>query len=71
MIMPAEWDRHEATWLAWPHEISDWPGKFATILWVYSEIVRHLSRFETVRILVNDGEAQHKASRILKKSARI
>jgi agmatine deiminase len=66
--MPAEWDRHEATWLAWPHETSDWPGKFATIPWVYSEIVRHLSRVETVRILVNDGEAQNKASRILKKS---
>jgi agmatine deiminase len=66
--MPAEWDRHEATWLAWPHETSDWPGKFATVPWVYAEIIRHLSRVEKVRILVNDGEAQHKASRILKKS---
>jgi len=42
MRMPAEWDRHEATWLAWPHETTDWPGKFATIQWVYGEIVRHL-----------------------------
>ena len=24
--MPAEWEPHEATWLAWPHEVSDWPG---------------------------------------------
>lgn len=68
MMMPAEWDRHEATWLAWPHETSDWPGKFATIPWVYGEIIRHLSRVEKVRILVNDRQAQHKASRILKKS---
>src|SRR3954454_8987855 len=68
MMMPAEWDRHEATWLAWPHETSDWPGKFTTVPWVYAEIIRHLSRVEKVRILVNDGEAQHKASRILQKS---
>jgi agmatine deiminase len=68
MRMPAEWDRHEATWLAWPHETSDWPGKFAAIPWIYGEIVRHLSRVEKVRILVNDREAQHKARRILKKS---
>lgn len=50
--MPAEWEQHEATWLAWPHEESDWPGKFEPILWVYGEIVRHLSRRERVRILV-------------------
>ncbi len=68
MRFPAEWERHEATWLAWPHETSDWPGKFAPIQWVYGEIVRHLSRVEKVRILVNDREAQQKASRILRKS---
>ncbi len=53
-VMPAEWEPHEATWLAWPHEISDWPGKFAPIPWVYGEIVRHLSRVEKVRILIQD-----------------
>src|SRR6185369_14570858 len=40
--MPAEWEPHAATWLAWPHERSDWPGKFPTIAWVYAEVVRHL-----------------------------
>ena len=39
--MPAEWEPHEATWLAWPHERTDWPGKFAPIPWVYADIVRH------------------------------
>jgi len=32
--MPAEWEPHEATWLGWPHELTDWPGKFAPIPWV-------------------------------------
>lgn len=55
--MPAEWEPHEATWIAWPHERSDWPGKFETIRWVYGEVVRWLSRVERVRILVCRDEA--------------
>src|SRR5579871_311440 len=56
--MPAEWEQHEATWLAWPHERSDWPGKFAPIPWVYGDTVRRLSRVETVRILVADAATE-------------
>src|SRR5262249_21986641 len=41
--MPAEWEPHEATWIAWPHEPRDWPGKLTPIPWVYGEVVRHLS----------------------------
>ncbi|HUA60525.1 MAG TPA: agmatine deiminase family protein, partial [Verrucomicrobiae bacterium] len=52
--MPAEWERHEATWIAWPHNHADWPGRFAPIPWVYGEIVRKLSGVERVRILVRD-----------------
>jgi agmatine deiminase len=65
--MPAEWEPHEATWLAWPHEKSDWPGKFALIPWLYGEIVRHLSRVERVRILVDDSGAEERARRVLRK----
>ena len=65
--MPAEWEPHAATWLAWPHEKSDWPCKFAPIPWLYGEIVRHLARVEHVRILVEDHATQRAALRILKK----
>jgi agmatine deiminase len=63
--MPAEWERHEATWLTWPHRLSDWPGKFATIPWVYGEIVRHLAQGEIVRILVVSAAHEAKARRLL------
>ncbi len=53
--MPAEWEAHAATWIAWPHNRDDWPGKFAPIPWVYTEIVRHLSRSEMVHIVVDSG----------------
>jgi agmatine deiminase len=66
--MPAEWERHEATWLAWPHELTDWPGKFAPILWVYAEIVRHLARVERARIFVEDRDAETRARGVLKKA---
>ena len=66
--MPAEWEPHEATWLAWPHEKSDWPGKFAPIPWIYGEIVRLLTRVERVRILVDGHAAEEAVRRVLKKT---
>ena len=67
--MPAEWEPHEATWLAWPHERTDWPGKFAPIPWVYADIVRHLARVERVRILVQDrAEEQQRRAAFSQKS---
>ena len=66
--MPAEWEPHEATWLAWPHEKSDWPGEFAPIPWIYGEIVRLLARAERVRILVDGEEGEQAVRRVLKKT---
>jgi agmatine deiminase len=60
--MPAEWEPHEATWIAWPHHRDDWPDKFAPVPWVYTEIVRHLSRVERVNILVKGKERHDRAA---------
>ena len=65
--MPAEWELHEAVWLAWPHNASDWPGKIAAIHFVYGEIVRQIAESETVRIIVNDELHEAKARGILAK----
>jgi len=66
--LPAEWEPHAATWLAWPHERSDWPGKLAAIPWVYAEVVRHLVPGERVRILVDDEAAERGARRLLRRA---
>ncbi len=63
--LPAEWHPHAATWIAWPHNASDWPGKFQPIPWVYAEIVRHLARVEIVHILVSDTAERQRAQKIL------
>ncbi len=60
--MPAEWEPHEATWLAWPHHPTDWPQKLDTVRWVYGEMVRKISPGETIRMLVN-SKAEEKAAR--------
>lgn len=66
--MPAEWERHEATWLAWPHNPTDWPDKLDTICWVYGEMVRKISPGERIRMLVNSAAGQKTAERYLKRA---
>jgi agmatine deiminase len=69
--MPAEWEPHAATWIGWPQNPEDWPGKFEAIEWVYTEIVRHLARVERVEILVNDEAVESRAREVLRLSHAI
>ena len=66
--MPAEWEPHEATWLAWPHNPEDWPGKFQAIPWLYAEIVRLLAAHERIHMLVRDEKEQIRATSIIERS---
>ena len=59
--MPAEWEPHRATWIAWPHHEPDWPGKLAAIPWVYAEIVRVLAEHEFVEILCDSPDVLESA----------
>jgi agmatine deiminase len=63
--MPAEWEPHAATWLAWPHYHGDWPGKFEPIPWVYAEIIRNLARHERVELIVNNAAAERRVRKLL------
>lgn len=63
--MPAEWEPHEATWIAWPHAVGDWPGRFGPIPWVFADLVKKVAAGETVRLLVNDAVQEARALRLL------
>jgi agmatine deiminase len=63
--MPAEWEKHDATWIAWPHHEPDWPGKLAPIPWVYAEIVRVLADHDRVEILCHDATVADTARTLL------
>ena len=64
--MPAEWEPHEATWLGWPHNASDWPGKFEIIPWVYGEMIRKISAGENIHLLIRHKKDEQFARRIFK-----
>src|SRR5580765_843132 len=68
LLMPAEWEPHTATWLAWPHFRGDWPGKFEPIAWVYAEIIRNLARHERVELIVNNASAARQARKVLERA---
>jgi agmatine deiminase len=63
--MPAEWERHDATWLCWPTNRNDWPGKMEPIPWVFAEMAKKLSAGEIVRIIVQSADHEKKVKRIL------
>lgn len=69
--MPAEWEPHEATWLGWPHEKSDWPGKFAPIPFVYAKIIAKLSRYERVHILCQSDAEIRKVFRLSRREGAV
>ena len=67
--MPAEWEPHAATWLAWPHNDSDWPGKGVSVIsWTFVEMARHLAPGERVRMIVANAGAERQARSVLDKS---
>jgi agmatine deiminase len=66
--MPAEWEPHAATWMAWPHYRGDWPGKFEPVPWVYAEITRNLAQYERVELVVADAGAERQARKLLERA---
>jgi agmatine deiminase len=67
--LPAEWAPHDAVWIGWPHNVTDWPSKFSPIPWVFGEMIRHLATSERVRVVCNDEAHRAKAKRVLRRAA--
>jgi len=63
---PAEWEPHEATWLAWPHNRATWPGRLPQVEHAYCEMVAALAGRERVCVLVNDAPCEARARRLLR-----
>lgn len=68
LLMPAEWEPHTATWLAWPHNKKTWPEKFNKIPEVFAEMTKALHQNEKVNILVKDKKMEIGARKSLEKT---
>ena len=62
---PAEFERHTATWLSWPHKEASWPGKIDTIYPVYCQFIKLVAAGEKVNINVNDEAMKQHAIQCL------
>ena len=60
--MPAEWEPHEATWLAWPHNKETWPGRLREVEQIYLEMILALTPQEKVCLLVDDDRARDRVA---------
>ncbi|MGC8749500.1 agmatine deiminase family protein [Hydrotalea sp.] len=65
---PAEWHKHTATWLSWPHKEASWPGKIHTIYKPYAEFIKTLTEGEKVCINISDASMEQFARTILKEN---
>ena len=62
---PAEFAKHTATWLSWPHKEASWPGKIETIYPRYAEFIKRVAEGERVNINVANEAMIKKATRYL------
>ena len=53
--MPAEWEPHAATWLAWPHNTVTWPDQLPQVQEIFLRMIAALQEHEIVHLLVNDA----------------
>ncbi len=67
--MPAEWEKHSAVWLAWPHDEVTFPGgKLKRVEKTYIEILKNISQFEDVELLVLDNKTKTRIEKMLTKA---
>jgi agmatine deiminase len=56
--MPAEWQRHTATWLTWPKDPETWPNRVLQVEEVFLQMMAALAPHEIVNLLVDDAETE-------------
>ncbi|MFN7088445.1 MAG: agmatine/peptidylarginine deiminase [Candidatus Paceibacteria bacterium] len=67
--MPAEWAKHDATWLAWPKNPNTFPPRILDkVESIYCQIISNLSYAEQVKVLVDDHNIEEKARKLLESS---
>lgn len=67
-FFPAEWYKHKATWLSWPHKEASWPGKLESIYPQYAQFIKLISEGEEVRINVANAAMENSARGYIEKT---
>ncbi len=63
--LPAEWEKQDGVLLAWPHEQSDWEPILPEVEETYAELIRVITRFERVLLVVPPGKRESIRTRLV------
>jgi agmatine deiminase len=64
-FMPAEWEGHDSTWLAWPHDVETFPDRVAKVESIYLQMILELQKGEEVNLFVTDNAMKERISKLL------
>ncbi len=64
-LMPAEWEKHDATWLAWPHDPMTFPNRVQKVERTYLQMILVLHKNENVNLFVTDLKMKARVTRLL------
>jgi len=64
--MPAEWQKHEAIWLAWPYDPATFPNRIDSVEATYVQIVKEIHEGEQVNLFVRNDSSKEKVIRLFK-----
>lgn len=63
--MPAEWERHDATWLAWPHDPMTFPSRVNKVENAYIQMILALHKNENINLFVTDLKMRSRVTKLL------
>lgn len=72
--MPAEWARHQATWIGFPHMAEEWAGHMDAArrdLAAFAEALADKGRGEEVRLVVRDADSMRAAAALVSNHVRL
>jgi agmatine deiminase len=67
--MPAEWEKHEALWLAWPHDPTTFPNRVEKAEETYIQIIKNIHQSEKVNLFIKNDQAKKKVISCFERNA--
>ena len=68
-VMPGEWERHSATWLAWPNDDDYFGERLSKIEKIYLKIISPLHNDEVIKLIVLNQKTEDRVKKFLNENS--